>query len=122
MYLIRALPCTLRTPWSPTASRRPARTSPRTVCPPFDSRQQAPFFNQPLSFDTSSVTTMYGMFAVRSTPVLPPICSRASTARWTPSPPSAGPHPRLAPYAPLRLTAVRVGVQPAAELRHLQRH
>eukprot|EP00964_Phaeocystis_antarctica_P006491 scaffold3508_cov47-Phaeocystis_antarctica.AAC.1 len=51
------------------------------------------------NWDTSSVTTMYQMFWVRSTPVLPRICSRASTARWTPSPPSAGPHPRPAPYA-----------------------
>eukprot|EP00964_Phaeocystis_antarctica_P081052 scaffold50673_cov51-Phaeocystis_antarctica.AAC.2 len=29
-------------------------------------RQYASAFNQPLSFDTSSVTTMYGMFWVRS--------------------------------------------------------
>eukprot|EP00964_Phaeocystis_antarctica_P045727 scaffold26337_cov57-Phaeocystis_antarctica.AAC.1 len=32
--------------------------SPRTACPLFDSRQDASAFNQPLSFDTSSVTTM----------------------------------------------------------------
>ena len=36
--------------------------SPRTVCPPFDSRQHASAFNQPLSFDTSSVTNMGVMF------------------------------------------------------------
>eukprot|EP00964_Phaeocystis_antarctica_P158456 scaffold129092_cov39-Phaeocystis_antarctica.AAC.1 len=53
------------------------------------------------NWNTSGVTTMYQMFQVRSTPVLSPICSRASTARWTPSPPSAIPHPRPAPYAPL---------------------
>ena len=29
-------------------------------------RQQASAFNQPLSFDTSKVTTMSGMFQVRS--------------------------------------------------------
>jgi hypothetical protein len=29
-------------------------------------RQRASAFNQPLSFDTSSVTTMLGMFQVRS--------------------------------------------------------
>eukprot|EP00964_Phaeocystis_antarctica_P085849 scaffold54296_cov36-Phaeocystis_antarctica.AAC.1 len=29
------------------------------------------------NWDTSSVTTMTNMFRVRSTPVLPPICSRA---------------------------------------------
>eukprot|EP00964_Phaeocystis_antarctica_P027056 scaffold15231_cov60-Phaeocystis_antarctica.AAC.4 len=52
---------------------------------------------------------------------LPPICSRASTARSTPSPPSAGPpSPRTA--CPPFDSAVHVGVQPAAELRHLQRH
>ena len=43
-------------------------TSPRTACPPSDSRQGGSAFNQPLSFDTSSVTTMYGMFYVRSSP------------------------------------------------------
>ena len=41
-------------------------TSPRTACPSFDSRQYASAFNQPLSFDTSSVTDMRGMFRVRS--------------------------------------------------------
>eukprot|EP00964_Phaeocystis_antarctica_P006283 scaffold3424_cov51-Phaeocystis_antarctica.AAC.1 len=43
-------------------------TSPRTTCPSFDSRQYASAFNQPLSFDTSSVTTMTAMFWVRSSP------------------------------------------------------
>ena len=74
-------------------------TSPHLTSPLLPTRQSASAFNQPLSFDTSSVTTMQGMFQVRSTPVLSPICSRASTARWTPSPPSAIPHPRPAPYA-----------------------
>ena len=32
----------------------------------FDARQHAHKFNQPLSFDTSKVTTMHGMFYVRS--------------------------------------------------------
>ena len=110
-----------------TGRRRPRllAPSPRTVCPPFGSRQSASAFNQPLSFDTSSVTDMQQMFRVRSTPVLPPICSRASTAHWTPSPPSTGPHPRPAHHMPsVRLSAGRVvvGVQPAAGLRHVQRH
>eukprot|EP00964_Phaeocystis_antarctica_P096613 scaffold62890_cov81-Phaeocystis_antarctica.AAC.2 len=76
------------------------------------------------SWDTSSVTTMYLMFHVSSTPVLSPICRRTlPCTRWTPSPPSAGPHPRPAPcMPPFRLSAERVCVQPAAELRHLQRH
>ena len=53
---------------SPAISLLPALTSPRTVCPPFDSRQNAMAFNQPLSFDTSSVTSMQQMFYVRFTP------------------------------------------------------
>ena len=32
------------------------------MCPSFDSRQDARAFNQPLSFDTSSVTNMVNMF------------------------------------------------------------
>eukprot|EP00964_Phaeocystis_antarctica_P076119 scaffold47039_cov54-Phaeocystis_antarctica.AAC.4 len=40
-------------------------------------RQTAYAFNQPLSFDTSSVTNMRYMFYVRSARALPPICSRA---------------------------------------------
>ena len=45
------------------------------ACPPFSSRQSAWAFNQPLNFDTSSVTTVYYMFQVRSARGLPPICS-----------------------------------------------
>ena len=40
--------------------------SPRTICPPFDSRQGASAFNQPLSLDTSSATAMYNIFKVHS--------------------------------------------------------
>eukprot|EP00964_Phaeocystis_antarctica_P144621 scaffold110472_cov45-Phaeocystis_antarctica.AAC.1 len=78
MFWVRASPCpapslqsspplqgTPLAPRSFATSRLPARTSPRIVCPPFDSRQQASAFNQPLSFDTSIVTNMYGMFYVR---------------------------------------------------------
>ena len=36
---------------------------------------KASAFNQPLSFDTSSVTFMYGMFSVRSVRALPQIPS-----------------------------------------------
>jgi len=35
-------------------------------------RQRAHAFNQPLSFDTSKVTTMFGMFEVRSARALTP--------------------------------------------------
>ena len=47
-------------------------SQPRAACPTCapsrmpSSRQLASAFNQPLSFDTSRVTTMYGMFYVRS--------------------------------------------------------
>ena len=65
----RALPCTLR---AAAVARRllppDPYTAPRTACPSFDSRQYASAFNQPLSFDTSSVTNMYVMFYVRSSP------------------------------------------------------
>ena len=82
----------------------PARTSPRTACPPFDSRQSASAFNQPLSFDTTSVTSMYGMFRVRSSPCPAPNL-QSSPAPHAACPaiarrlPSAGPHPRPAPHA-----------------------
>ena len=42
-----------------------------TVCLSFDSRQGASAFNQPLSWDTSSVTYMRTMFGVRSSPRAP---------------------------------------------------
>ena len=59
-----SLPCTL----DAVAPVRWPAPSPRTVCPPFDSRQDASAFDQPLSFDTSSVTDMNMMFEVRSSP------------------------------------------------------
>ena len=42
-------------------------------------RQGAYYFNQPLSFDTSSVTSMDGMFMVRSAPAPPPLPIQALT-------------------------------------------
>ena len=74
-------------------------TSPRTarMHPPSDSRQGASAFNQPLTFDTSSVTTMRQMFYVRSSPrALPPICVvKPSPARCLhrgrPPPPASQP-------------------------------
>eukprot|EP00964_Phaeocystis_antarctica_P034027 scaffold19348_cov52-Phaeocystis_antarctica.AAC.2 len=75
MFWVRSSPCPAPslqsspplqgTPLAPRSlanSRLPARTLPRIVCPPFDSRQLASAFNQPLSFDTSIVTNMWGMF------------------------------------------------------------
>eukprot|EP00964_Phaeocystis_antarctica_P017930 scaffold9957_cov44-Phaeocystis_antarctica.AAC.4 len=86
------------------ASRLPGRTLPRTVCPPFDSRQYASAFNQPLSFDTSSVTRMGYMFTVRPSPRPAPICSRALSParclhRGRPPPPASQPATRTAAYA-----------------------
>eukprot|EP00964_Phaeocystis_antarctica_P047523 scaffold27491_cov49-Phaeocystis_antarctica.AAC.3 len=81
-------------------------------------------FNADVSnWDTSSVTEMSYMFRVRSTPVLPRICSRALTCTLDAVAPrllarSLAPHRMPS----VRLSAGRVGVQPAAELRHLQRH
>ena len=61
--------------YRPTPSRLPARVSPSTSF--VVTRQDADAFNQPLSFDTSSVTDMSHMFGVRSAHALPPIPSRA---------------------------------------------
>jgi len=92
-------------------------------------RQSATAFNQPLSWDTSSVTRMDCMFQVRSAR------APASTLNsWVlclhPAWAAAAPTPsrlpaRLSPLflcLPFRLAAVRVRVQPATELQHLQRH
>ena len=48
------------------------RISPRTSYAPLSTRQLAEAFNQPLSFDTSSVTTMEWMFFVRPARALAP--------------------------------------------------
>ena len=113
-----------------TPSRPPTLTSPRTVCPPFDTRQRASVFNQPLSFDTSSVTGMTYMFRVRSALALQPsswaVPVHAACAAAAPMPsrlPLASRGPHLARnVCPRSDSAGSVGVQPAAELQHLQRH
>ena len=66
--LLPSLPCTLLGP-APHHSYLPSRSRP-TLCPLFDSAQGASTFNQPLNFDTSSVSTMEEMFLVRSAPAL----------------------------------------------------
>ena len=125
----RALPCTLL-PYAdavPRPFRLLARNSPRTVCPPFDSRQGASAFNQPLSFDTSSVTTMYFMFYVRSSPC-PAANLQSSSLLCTlrarcgrPPPPACQPVHLALHHIPssFRLSAESVGVQPAAVLRYV---
>ena len=119
-------PCTPLAPPSPHAHPRLAHpASHRTVCL---SRQGASAFNQPLNFDTSSVTNMFGMFYVRSSPCptcpdmqsSPPLhAACTAVARHLP-PPCLQLAPHRTPF--FRLSAGCVGVQPAAEFRHLQRH
>ena len=93
-----------------------------------DSRQGGSAFNQPLSFDTSSVTSMYSMFHVRFSPCPAPNLPSSplpNAVRAPPSPaalPPPGPHLAAHRMPSVRLPAVRFGVQPAAELRHVQRH
>ena len=58
-----------RRPTRPPASLAAPRLASHAL---LSTRQSASAFNQPLSFDTSSVTTMYGMFTVRSARALAP--------------------------------------------------
>jgi len=92
-------------------------------------RQRAYAFNQPLSWDTSSVTTMDSMFQVRSAraPASRPhtwvFCLHAACAAAAPSPSRV--HARLSPLFLCCFpfdSAGRNRVQPAAELGHVQRH
>ena len=89
--------------------------------------QMADAFNQPLSFDTSSVTSMQRMFQVRC------VCARPSastvgaflhaacTAAASRRPLVYNPHVALLLCFAFH-SAVRVFVQPVAEPRHVQRH
>ena len=101
--------CTLaRAVVAPRPLVLPARMPPLFCMPPLPTWQGAATFNLPLSFDTSSVTTMSGMFAVRSVP-LPPISSRGfPLARFplAPQPPYRPPTCRFVSL-PLRLGRAR---------------
>ena len=118
MFNVRCSPCPAPNEFAAAPSlarcvRRgcPPPAAPRPVSlaahawPCFYSRQQAYAFNQPLSFDTSSVTSMGQMFYVRFTPLaLLPICSQAllctRCVRRGRLPPAASwREPRPAPYA-----------------------
>eukprot|EP00964_Phaeocystis_antarctica_P051097 scaffold29795_cov46-Phaeocystis_antarctica.AAC.1 len=85
--------------------RLPGRsTSPRSAFPPVDSRQYASAFNQPLTFDTSSVRDMNHMFRVRSPPwpapnlhSSPPL--NAACPVVARRPPASRAAPRPAPHA-----------------------
>ena len=105
-------------------SLRPACTAVVRLLPPpsphvvlhapyalLDSRQQAFAFNQPLSFDTASVTTMDRMFWVRSSPCPAPNLQsspslHAACTAVTRRPPAIRATPPTAAYA---LRATRQG-------------
>ena len=73
----QALPCMrLAPPPHPPPSRLPLCTSPTYRMTSLATRQGAPKFNQPLSFDISGVTSMGTMFTVHSARALPRISSR----------------------------------------------
>ena len=111
-----------------------ARPSPRFVallstrqCGGFSFSPPASSFNQPVNFDTSSVTNMYGMFYVRSPRVPCPNPSSQVSAcaplaaplrhvlASAPSGPHLAPHRTCPPYD----SAGGGKVQPAADLRHV---
>ena len=70
---------------------------------PLSTRQNAYAFNQPLSFDTSSVTTMESMFRVRSARAPHPLVTLQTLARTLlarqPAHTLAPPSPRAADLA-----------------------
>ena len=123
-------PCAPRVPWPqrPHAFRAaPLPTS--HAC--LSTRQNAQAFNQPLSFDTAKVTNMFAMFSVRSARALPPpslesghprACRACRLRRRHPKPSRlpgcTSSHIACPPFD----SAASVGVQPAAQLRHVQRH
>ena len=111
----------------PGCTSRPASCMPSYY--PLLTRQNAWAFNQPLSFDTSKVTTMFRMFAVRS--------ARARVPNLESSPPPRAcavqihsPRPICPFFLPARTprpaslclsfdSVGGVGIQSAAELRHV---
>ena len=108
----------------PPRSRLLARRLAPHRMPLLSTRQYTRAFNQPLSFDTAKVTDMGGMFYVRAlTPAQPSAGRRACRLRRhaAPQPPPASRVARIA-CGLLFDSAVRDGVQPAAELGHVQRH
>ena len=135
-HVLRALHARLPNQWKfcmhaacATATARPAasRFAPRlSLYVSLSTRQSASSFNQALSLDTSSVTSMFGMFYVRSTRAIPHFPVESLHAHClhhrnpTPShlPARASPRTVCLPFD----SAGRVIVQPAAESRHVQRH
>eukprot|EP00964_Phaeocystis_antarctica_P006284 scaffold3424_cov51-Phaeocystis_antarctica.AAC.2 len=132
--LLRRVPCP-----QPAVAPSPARCVRRGRPPPAAPRpvylalHRLPFFR--LSAGSTGVQPAAELrhvqrhkYALHAQGALLPVpCTQSavqlSPAHWTPSPLSAGPQPRPAPYGPhFQLSAERVGVPPAAELRYLQRH
>ena len=114
---------TLHAPPPPHAL--PARISPFLLS--FFTRQSASAFNQPLSLDTSSVTNMFGMFQVRFTRALPSASTVGAFLHAVCAAAAALAPSRLSARTSFLLcfpfhSAERVGVQPVAELGHVQRH
>ena len=111
----------------PTSRRELSRTSPPSG---LSHPQGASAFNQPLAWDTSSVTTMQGMFRVRITPQHAH-CSPGATctlrhhARVKPRLPRTGPcfvqSSRASPHRAMPCPAVRKRIRQAACVRHLER-
>ena len=115
--------------------RRPALPShlPACMSPPFHAspwtrQNMYSIFNQPLSLETSSVTDMSYMFQVRSARAPPPpspvwTSPARCLRRRRPTPPSRLPA-RMSPASPCFPfdSAECASVQPAAVLRHVQRH
>ena len=92
---------------SPDPDTRPASYGHRST------RQQASAFNQPLSLDTSSVTTMEGMFAVCSPSLLHTAWATTHPISYLPT--------RISPrfvWPPFD-SAASVSVQPAAKSGHV---
>ena len=111
-----------RRPTPPPASKPTCHPIPY---PSLSTRQGAAAFNQPLSFDTSGVTSMFMMFQVlhecpaSKPPQLGPPCTLLA-----PPPPLAASRSACCPSFlcfPFH-SAGSDGVQPAAEPRHVQRH
>ena len=78
--------------------RRRSATFPHRIPYPLSTRQLAEAFNQPLSFDTSRVTTMEEMFEVHSTRALSPDSSQTFPCTLRARPPPLGDLP--ASYVP----------------------
>ena len=87
----------------PTPSHLPESTSRPASHALLSTRQEAKAFNQPLSFDTSSVTDMHAMFFVRSARALAPNLESGhapvhAACAAAPRPHASRPAPRLASY------------------------